>query len=532
MINQNGNEFYLMRLLLLAGVAGLGFGLGFTRTVHSQGYLFSTLCGAGLWGTSDGTNRQAQFNGIMMIARDPGGNLFLSEAYGPTIRKVTPMGSDWVVTTIAGSYYTAGGADGTNRAAQFECPWGIAADQAGNVFVADWGAHTIRKLTPLGTNWVVTTIAGLVDVHGSADGTNSQARFYRPLGLAADADGNLYVADSGNFTIRKLTLFGTNWVVSTLAGKPGVSGNVDGPSDRALFKDLSSLALDTRGNIYIGGVMVIRQMAPQGTNWTVRTIAGRFEDGGGGFQDGTNDVARFGYADGIAADSSGNLCVTDSGYDTIRKISPVGTNWVVTTIGGSPIAIGSTDGWGTTARFYEPRGITLDPAGRLYVADGGNSLVRLGVPQGVPPDNLPPVAQCRMAFVFSGTNGTADASVDEGSFDPDGDPVTIAVSPPGPYPIGTNVVRLIVTDSKGASSSCVSFVHVLDPTPPEIVFDPMRPQLIANGHAGQVVITEVSSNLVNWTRVWTNTIGETSPGFEDATSTGSPKRFYRLRLWP
>src|SRR5262249_20672576 len=137
----------------------------------------------------------------------------------------------------------AGSADGTNSAARLNYPSGLALDSAGNLYVADQDNHNIRKITPVGTNWVVTTLAGDASIKdqfgnplgGYADGTGKEARFNRPFDLTVDAAGNLYVADQGNCLVRQLTLDGTNWVVTTLAGLARHPGGVDGTASGARF---------------------------------------------------------------------------------------------------------------------------------------------------------------------------------------------------------------------------------------------------------------------------------------------------------
>ena len=167
-------------------------------------------------GYADGTGSDARFNGIYGLAVDTSGNVYAADCYNNTIRKTTPAG---VVSTLAGSgIAAAGSADGTGTAATFNCP-NIAVDTSGNVYAADYYNFTIRKVTPEG---VVTTLAGSAGVTGSTDGAASNARFNYPWGIAVDTSGNVYVADDGNHTIRKITAAG---VVSTLAGTAGVSGS-------------------------------------------------------------------------------------------------------------------------------------------------------------------------------------------------------------------------------------------------------------------------------------------------------------------
>lgn len=171
--------------------------------------------------------------------------LLVREAPGQTLQptalvheawlRLTPVGTNWVVTTIAGTVGVAGSADATNSTALFNSPHGVAMDGAGNVYVADLINNTIRKVAPVGTNWVVTTIAGQPGVTGSADGTNSAAQFNWPVGVAVDSAGNLYVADYYNSTIRKVAPVDTNWVVTTIAGQARVAGSAHGTNNAARF---------------------------------------------------------------------------------------------------------------------------------------------------------------------------------------------------------------------------------------------------------------------------------------------------------
>src|SRR5439155_1556238 len=192
----------------------------------------TTLAGlAGSSGSAAGTGSAARFNVPSGVAVDSEGNVYVAEgdvnvadAFNNTIRKVTPAG---VVTTLAGLAGSSGSADGTGSAARFYKPFGVAVDSASNVYVADTYNATIRKVTPAG---VVTTLAGLAGTPGSADGTGSAGRFYYPDGMVFDREGNVYVADAVNLTIRKVTPAG---VVTTLAGLAGFYGDADGTGSAA-----------------------------------------------------------------------------------------------------------------------------------------------------------------------------------------------------------------------------------------------------------------------------------------------------------
>jgi len=175
----------------------------------------------------------------------------VTDSSGQTIRKITPVGSNWVVTTIAGSALTSGTNNGIGTNALFSYPHGIIVDAATNVYVADTVNNTVRKLSLVGTNWVVITIAGQANVSGSADGVGTNALFYFPEGIASDKTGNLYVADSFNDTLRRLTPVGTNWSSTTIAGQVQITGSTDGAGTNALFYLPEGVALDNSGNLYV-----------------------------------------------------------------------------------------------------------------------------------------------------------------------------------------------------------------------------------------------------------------------------------------
>ena len=350
-----------------------------TAALHAQSdyatpYTFTTLAGTVsipvlFGGSADGTGSAAQFENPAGVAVDPLGNVYVADLANNTIRKVTPAG---VVTTIAGTPAYAGYADGTGSAAQFHNPFGVAVDSTGNIYVADTGNSAIRKITSSG---VVTHLAGSNTFGvGSADGVGSAALFDTPEGIAVDNAGTIYVADTYNSTIRKVTPAG---VVTTFAGTAGVMGIVDGTGSAAQFYRPTGIAIDSAGNIYVTDLDTIREITPAGV---VTTIAGT--PGISLYADGTGSAALFNYPWGVAVDSTGNVYVADNGDNTIRKITSGG---VVTTIAGTAGTTGSADGTGSAALFRFPQGIAVDNAGNLYVADGGNDTIREGTLAAGPP---------------------------------------------------------------------------------------------------------------------------------------------------
>jgi sugar lactone lactonase YvrE len=271
------------------------------------------------------------------------------------------------VSTIAGSPGNAGSADGVGTNAQFHAPQGIAVDAVGNLYVADTANATIRKITPAG---VVTTLAGAAGSVNSFDGSGSGARFNQPQAVAADTAGNVFVADTMNHTLRVITPAGA---VSTLAGLAGYPGSADGTDSKARFNRPAGIACDGSTNLFVTDFLnhTIRRITPDGIVSTIAGVAGVWGDA-----DGTNRAARFFQPHGIAADSAGNLLVADSGNQTLRRISASGTNWVVTTVAGFPGRAGNRDASGSATRFYFPAGAARDGTGQLYVADLGNHSIR------------------------------------------------------------------------------------------------------------------------------------------------------------
>ena len=280
-------------------------------------------------------------------------------------------------------------------------------DTNGNLYVADTYNHTIRKIKSVGTNWVVTTIAGAAqNGYGSTDGTNGAAQFYYPYGITVDTNGNLYVADTDNNAIRKITPVGTNWVTVTIAGTAGsAGGGNDGTNGGAQFDKPSGIAVDGADNLFVTDYNgdIIRKVTPVGTNWVTTTIAGTYQDSDSA--DGTNSAALFNNPFGIAVDGADNLYVADASNDTIRKITPVGANWVTATIGGMAGDGNSADGMSTNALFNFPCGIAVNSVGSVFVADTGNYTIRLGRVAAVPKLSLAFTAPDSVTVSWPNTGG-------------------------------------------------------------------------------------------------------------------------------
>jgi len=276
--------------------------------------------------------------------------VYVADSANNRIRKISPGG---VVSTLAGSGASAF-ANGIGAGASFDTPSGVSFDTSGNVYVADSTNNCIRKISPGG---VVSTLAGS-GTGAFANGIGAGASFYLPFGVAVDTSGNVYVADSANSRIRKISPGG---VVSTLAGS-GTGTFADGIGTGATFHTPFGVALDTSGNCYVAdwGHNRIRKISPGGVVTT---------------------LASFKYPSRVTVDSSGNVYVADSANNRIRKISSGGD---VSTLAGSGAGT-FADGSGAVASFNGPRGMALDTSGNLYVADSANHRIRkLSFTEGCP----------------------------------------------------------------------------------------------------------------------------------------------------
>lgn len=365
----------------LVGGLNSAYGIAIGCDSIYEPYCFTNLAGSVLNpGNTPGIGTAARFSEPWGVAVDGAGNTFVADTQNHSIRQISPAG---VVTLLAGSG-AAGFADGTGGTAQFSRPTGVAVNNAGTVvYVADYNNHRIRMVTVPGG--VVTTIAGLV-ASGTADGDSATAQFRNPFGVAFDAPRNLlFVSDQNNQSIRKIDLGqlpSSATYVSTHAGLTGTGGYANGSAASARFNAPRGIAVDTLGNVYVAdsGNFTVRKIDTFGS---VTTLAGHpvtpflsgCDDGPGGNARFSSlfVISPFGGPTGLAVDNAFNVYVTDQGNHMIRKITPAGN---VTTLAGLAPVPGSTDGTGSGALFNNPGGIAVGPGGKLYVADTLNHTIR------------------------------------------------------------------------------------------------------------------------------------------------------------
>ncbi|MFT3868279.1 MAG: immunoglobulin domain-containing protein [Nibricoccus sp.] len=318
-----------------------------TLTVTENAALVTLFGSAGASGNTNGTGTAARFNNPNALAVDASGFIYVADTANHLVRKI---GLNNAVTTLAGSG-SAGSADGTGVAASFSSPAALVPDNAGNLYLADTGNNSIRKIVV--STGVVTTLA---------------TGFNAPAGLALD-NGNLYVANSAGHTISKIVLSGP--IVTTLAGS-GMIGSTDATGTAASFNSPRGLATDTNGNLYVadtGNNMIRKVVLSTGV---VTTTGGATILGG---TDGNLTLARFNAPRALALDAAGRIYLADTANHTLRKI--VLSNGAVTTLVGLPGVAGTSDGLGAAARLNSPSGIGIDVTGDIYVADSANHTVRI-----------------------------------------------------------------------------------------------------------------------------------------------------------
>ncbi len=356
--NEKEAEVKSVNEIKITAVVPKGAGTGVVKVVVNENeitgdefeYVLTvavTTFAGGTRGEKDGQGTAAEFLVPQGIAVDNAGNIYVAEGWGNKVRKISP---DGMVNTW-NTYFEA-------TAVSYSTRHGVAVDASGTVYVGDAVNYLLRKITPEG---VVSTLAG--STAGFVDGNGEHAKFNKINGLTVDADGNVYVIDVDLLSryIRKVTPDGT---VTTIAG--GASGYVDGVGTSARFRWPTSIAIDASGVLYITDTAIdrIRKITPDGM---VTTFAG----GDYGYVDGAGVDAKFDSPDGIAVDAEGNVYVSDTKNNKIRKIT---ADAVVTTLAGS--SEGFLDGTPNEAKFYKPTALTIDADGSVYVIDSFNYGIR------------------------------------------------------------------------------------------------------------------------------------------------------------
>lgn len=336
---------------------------GATSALNGRRYRYASTSSGGSSTSNSATLTVAPafFPFPVGVAVDVSGNVYVSDTSTDTIQKISSSGS---VTTVAGMSGQTGTADGSGTAALFNDPTGIFSTSDGTLSVTDNANATIRRITSAG---IVSTFAGSTANRGNNDATGAAATFSSPMGIAQDSSGNLYVADATNNTIRKISSAGA---VMTIAGSAGVAGTADGSGSAARFNHPTGLTVDASGNIYVSDSTnnTIRKITSSGSVTTLAGLAGVM-----GAADGTGNGALFNNPGGLAIDGSGNIYVADTGNSAVRKITPAG---VVRLLAGLPGVAGLKDGTGSDAWLNQPKDVAVDSAGAVYVADTGNATIR------------------------------------------------------------------------------------------------------------------------------------------------------------
>jgi streptogramin lyase len=340
------------------GTAGSSNIAGISVSCHATLWVTGTLAGSGAYGSQDGPGSTASFSPPSGVAVDGAGNVYVADTANQKIRRIDAGG---VVTTFAGTG-NVGSADGAGTTASFNMPWRVSAAADSTTYVTDTYNLRLRKISATGD---VTTFSGSGSI-GAANGAAASASFYYPFGLAVSSDDHVYVADNSNQLIRKLAPDGG---AMTFAGS-GSAGFVNGTGSAASFQSPYGIAVDALGFVYVADTLnhCIRKISPVGMVTTLAGIGTR------GSVDGSPTVASFSDPQGVAVDANGNVYVADTGNNALRKISPSGV--VTTIAGNPALSAGSADGVGAASRFYFPFDVAVDRSGVLYVADWGNSKIR------------------------------------------------------------------------------------------------------------------------------------------------------------
>jgi sugar lactone lactonase YvrE len=436
-------------------------------TVAGNGSL--TYSGDGGAATSAGVGWP---NGVYL---DAVGKLYIADTLG-RIREVDPNG---IITTVAGGGTNGLGDGGEATNASLSFPTGVVLDSIGNLYIADLGSSRIRKVT---TNGVITTMAGggTNGLGNSGEATN--AMLEGPVSVALDGEGNLYIGEQNASCVQKVD---TNGIITTVVIIR--QGDDEG--------EPQGIAFDATGNLYVADSLSVGEVEKVSTTGIVTIVAGGGTNANGNGDGGPAIDAALNGPNGVALDAAGDLYIGVFFGNRIRKVD---TNGIITTVAGNGVAGDAGDGGAATnANLKEPAGVALDAAGNLYIADYGNGRVR------------------EVHFAGSPTLLLSNVSLSDA----------------GDYSV-------VITGPYGSVTSAVANLIVTIPsTPPQIITNDASFGFVSNqfgfnvkGAFGQTVVVDGSANLMAWSPLSTNTVGNNLIYFSDPASTNTPCRFYRARL--
>jgi len=454
--------------------------------------IINTVAGTGGYGLSGDGNpaTNASLWYPYNLAFDAGGNFYIADSDNLRVRKVNASGT---ITTVAGNGakgYAGNNGPATNASLYY--PSGVAVDASGNVYIADDENYRVRKVSAKG---VITTLAGTGSGAYSGDnGAATNAAVNYPQGVACDAAGNVYIADTFNNRIRKV---GTNGIITTVAGNgtPAYSGNNGAATSASLYWP-SGVTVDTAGNLFIADTLNER-VRKVGTNGIITTVAGNGVAGYGG-DGGLGTSASLSGPAAVAVDSWGNIYIADNNNNLIRRVA---TNGVITSVAGNVASAGGSGGYSgdgtaaTNAWLASPQGVGFDAAGNLYISDTINNRVR------------------RVLLYASQP--------------------TLLLNSVGAVNAGNYSV--VITNSFGSTTSAVASLTVT--IPPQILangtnygFKARQFGFNISGMAGQIIVVDGSTNCRDWTPLFTNTVVLSPFYFIDPSATNYRSRFYRVRL--
>jgi alpha-tubulin suppressor-like RCC1 family protein len=465
-------------------------------------YTFATFAGSGTAGSDNGPAPQAQFYTPLGVAVDPAGNVYVVNSASATLRKIS---TNRIVANLAPSFgFLPSSFDG------------ICTDSLGNVyFTLDWG---IQQVSSIG---MVSNVAGQYLSFGDNDGQIQFATFWSPHGVAVDGSGVLYVADTQNNSIRKIS----NGTVSTLAGPSGggyggnPSGDVNAVGSDARFSGPQGVAIDGSGNVFVAdsGNAKIKKITPDGT---VSTFAGP-DDGLG------NPLLAYPVA--LALDSSGNVFVADAGRNTVVEISSAG---VGTTIGGDPLSSDSSDGTGSAAHFLSPGGIAVNDLGLVFVSDSGANTIKVGSVQSQPTITGQPAGQTLLETQTAVFSVTTTGGYVAYQWRKDGAPITGQIGPtltlPAIRPADAGTYDVIATNSSGSATSNGATLTVT-PIPVIGTLSPVR-QVVTPGSGFSLSVSATGNGGLSyqWYRTGALVTGATSPVYSVVSSSRQDEGWYQV----